>query len=130
MSIWQDHAIESRIREILASVPDRRHHFGRPFLSAYQIAIAFDQRHPQAAALIAKPVGGRHTGRHDSLAKYFANQLSGRIRNGQLPGIEGRYLNGRFLESLRYDNGGETVASSLGRANMSIFRLAPPSTGP
>ena len=63
------------------------------------------------------------TGRHDSLAKYFANQLSRRIRDGSLTGIEGRYLNGRFLESLRYDNEGETVASSLGRANMSMFRL-------
>ena len=125
MSIWQDHSIETRIREILASVPDSGHHFGRPFLSAYQIAIAFDNRHLRAADLIAKRVGGEDTGRHDSLAQYFANQLSRRIRNGELGGIEGRYLNGRFLESLRYENGRETVASSLGRANMSIFRLAP-----
>ena len=130
MSIWQDHSVETHIREILASVPESGHHFGRPFLSAYQIAIAFDQRYPHAAGLIAKPVGGKHTGRHDSLAKYFANQLSRRIRNGELRGIEDRYLNGRFLESLRYDNGGETVASSLGLSNMSIFRLAPPLTEP
>ena len=44
MSIWQDHSIEARFRDILASVPDEGHHFGRPFLSAYQIAIAFDQQ--------------------------------------------------------------------------------------
>ena len=123
MSIWQDQSIESHIREILASVPDDGHHFGRPFLSAYQIAIAFEQRYPQEANLIAKPVGGKDTGRHDSLAEYFANQLSRRIRASNLPGIEGGYLNGQFLESLRYENGQETVASSLGRANMSIFRL-------
>ena len=126
MSIWQDHSIEQRIREILASVPDEGHHFGRPFLSAYQIAIAFEQRYRHQADLIDKPVGGQDTGRHDSLAEYFANQISRRIRDGKLPGIEGRYLNGQFLESLQYDNEGETVASSLGRANMSIFRLAPP----
>ena len=72
MSIWQDHLIETRIREILASVPDDGHHFGRPFLSAYQIAIAFDQRFRHEADLIAKPVGGKDTGRHDSLAEYFA----------------------------------------------------------
>ena len=125
MSIWRTHPIETRIRDILASVPDRGHHFGRPFLSAYQIAIAFDQRFPREAALIAKPVGGRDTGRHDSLAEYFANQLSRRILAGTLSRIEGRFLNGRFLESLEYDNDGETVASSLGQANMSIFRLAP-----
>lgn len=124
MSIWQDHAIERRIREILASVPDEGHHFGRPFLTAYQIAIAFDQRHRREADLIAKPVGGKDTGRHDSLAKYFANQLSRRIRKGTLSGIEGRFLNGQFLRSLEYHNRGETVASSLGQADMAIFRLA------
>lgn len=78
MSICEDHSIESRIREILATVPDDGHHFGRPFLSAYQIAIAFDQRFPRAAALIGKPVGGKDTGRHDSLAS-TCNQLSRHI---------------------------------------------------
>ena len=123
MSIWQRHSIEARIREILDSVPDDGHHFGRPFLSAYQIAIAFDQHHRRQAQLIAKPVGGMHAGRHDSLAKYFANQLSRRIRDGSLTGIEGRYLDGRFLQSLEYRNEGEAVTSSLGRAKMSMFRL-------
>ena len=75
--------------------------------------------------LIAKPVGGKDTGRHDSLTEYFANQLSRRIFAGTLSGIDGRLLNGQFLESLEYHNDGETVASSLGQANMSIFRLAP-----
>ena len=125
MTIWEDHSIESRIREILATVPDDGHHFGRPFLSAYQIAIAFDQRFPREAALIGKPVGGKDTGRHDSLAEYFANQISRHILAGTLSGIEGRFLNGRFLKCLEYDNDGETVASSRGQANMSIFRLSP-----
>ena len=115
----------TRIREIPAFVPDEGHHFGRPFLSAHQIAIAFDQQFQREANLIAKPVGGKDTGRHDSLAKYFANQLSRRIRHGTLPGIEGRFLNGRFLGSLKYKKSGETIASSLGEANLSIFRLTP-----
>ena len=102
-----------------ASVPDRSHHFGRPFLSAYQIAIAFDQRSPREAALIAKLVGGSDTGRHDSLAEYFANQLSRRILASTPSGIEGRFLNGQFLKSLEYDNDGETVASSLGGPKVS-----------
>ena len=130
MPIWQDHSVDTRIREILASVPESGHHFGRPFLSAYQIAIKFDQRYEHIALPIAKPVGGTQTGRYDSLAQYFANQLSQRIRNGELRDIEGRFLNGRFLESLRYDNRGEAVPSSLRQANMSIFRLAPTLTEP
>lgn len=126
MSIWQQHSIESRIRAILASVPHDGHHFGHPFLSAYQIAIAFRQHHPREAEVIAKPVGGGDTGRHDSLAQYFAHQLSRRIRDGELSGIEGRYLNGQFLDRLQYDNHGQLVVSSLGQANMAIFRLGPP----
>lgn len=126
MSIWQQHSIESRIRAILASVPHDGHHFGRPFLSAYQIAIAFAQRYPREANLIAKPIGGGDIGRHDSLAQYFANQLSGRIRDGELSDIEGRYLNGWFLDTLQYDNHGQPIVSSLGQANMAIFRLGPP----
>ena len=125
MSIWKKYSIERRIREILESVHGKKHHFGQPFFSAYQIAIAFDQRFPRKANLIAKAVGGKGTGRHDSLAQYFAKELSRRIRKGNLPGIEGRFLNGEFLKSLEYDNYGKTVVSSLGKANMSIFRLAP-----
>ena len=123
MSIWQDHAVEARIREILASVRCEEHHFGRPFLSAYQIAIAFNRRHPDEADRIAKEVGGKGTGRYDSLAQYFANQLSRRIHDKVLPGIAGAFLNGRFLKSLEYGNESEAVVSSLGTANMSIFRL-------
>ena len=94
MSLWQRHSIEARIHEILVSIPRGDHHFGRPFLSAYQIAITFRQRYPQEADLIAKPVGGRDTGRHDSLTEYFANQFSQRILNDSLPGIEGRFSAG------------------------------------
>ena len=94
MSIWQDHSIEARIRDILAYVPDEEHHFGRPFLSAYQIAIAFDQRFRRKANPIAKPVGGNYAGRHDSLAQCFANQLSRCIRRGTPPRIEGRFSTG------------------------------------
>ena len=107
MSIWQDHPIEARIRDNLASVPYEGHHFGRPFLSTYQFPIAFDQRFRREGNLIAKPVGGKDTGRHDSLAKYFANQLSRRIRHRTLPCMEGRFLNGRFVGSLEYGNGGQ-----------------------
>ena len=125
MSIWRRYSIEARIREILASVPVHRPHFDRPFLTAYQIAIVFEQTHPRDASLIDKPAGGRDTGRCDSLAEYFANQLSRRIKNRTITDIEGRDLNGRFLKCLQFDNRGDTVTSSLGQANMSIFHLAP-----
>ena len=68
MSIWKNHSVELRIREILASVPESEHHFGRPFLSAYQIAIAFDQRYRPA---------GRRSLRPESPQRWLANHNSG-----------------------------------------------------
>ena len=124
MSIWRNYDLENRVRTILASVPFSRLHSDRPFLSGYQIAIAFMQRFPEDADGIAKSVGGVGTGRHDSLAQYFANQLSRRISDCSLIGIERRFLSGRFLSSLEYGNDHETVVSSLGSKNMAVFRLA------
>ena len=124
MSIWDEFSMEARIRHILADVPRRDHHFGRPFLTAYQIAISFEQTYRQDAQHISKRVGGKGTGERDSLARYIANQLSRRLANDALPGIEGRFLNGRFLQSLKYRNLDESVEASTGKRKLSIFRIA------
>ena len=125
MSIWEEFAMESRVREILgAARHNRTHHFGRPFLTAYQIAIAFDEAHPEDRKRIGKPVGGKGTGQKDSLAQYLALQLSRRIRSGEVVGIEGRLLHGEHLRSLEYDSRGKVVKSSSGKADaLSMFRL-------
>ena len=59
MSIWNDYSIELRIRDIL-DVESRRegHHFGRPFLTAYQIAILFAERYQEDLDAIGKEIGG------------------------------------------------------------------------
>ncbi len=44
-SLWEQHNIGDRIIQILREVEDEGHHFGRPFLTAYQLAIEFDNRH-------------------------------------------------------------------------------------
>ena len=127
MSNWQRFSIESRIRKILLDVPPRKsgHHFGRPFLTAYQIAICFAKRYPGDYAAIGKEIGGKATGQKDSLAKYFANQLSRRIKSGALTGIEGRFLNLRHLRTLEFDFRGRCIKSSLGSSSeLSMFRLA------
>ena len=128
MSIWDEFSIESRIRQILDVASrdtsrDKSHHFGRPFLTAYQIAIAFVEAHPKDAERIGKPVGGKGT-RKDSLAQYLAWQLSRRIKSGELSGIEGRFLHRQYLLSLEYDSDAGIVESSLGQASdLSMFRL-------
>lgn len=123
MSIWEDHFIEARIREILATVPIDDHHFGRSFLSPYQIAIEFTERYPEITDQIEKPIGGEDTGQHDSLAQYFANQLSRRINDDPNIGIEGAFLDGRFLTTLEYERADQSVVASLGHQRMSMFRL-------
>jgi hypothetical protein len=48
-SKWQSLDIENRIISILRDTESHQpdHHFGRPFITAYQLAIVFAQRHPQ-----------------------------------------------------------------------------------
>ena len=125
MSIWNDFSIETRIRDIL-DVPPREpgHHFGRPFLTAYQIAICFAERFPDAHALIGRQIGGRRTGSSHSLAQYLARQLSDRIRNDRVTGIEGADLHGTHLKTLEYRSPEGDVESSTGSSSeLSMFRL-------
>ena len=125
MSIWNDFSLEHRIREILDVAGRRKdHHFGRPFLTAYQIAISFAERHRQDMDSIGKQIGGRGTGLSHSLAQYFANQLSRRLSTGRITGIEGRFLHGTHLRTLQYRSPDGDIESSTGTAaDLSMFRL-------
>jgi hypothetical protein len=45
MSVWGEREVERKITDILRETPHQEaHHFGRPYLSAYQLAIAVDRR--------------------------------------------------------------------------------------
>ena len=100
MSIWEDFSIEARVRDIL-DIPPREpgHHFGRPFLTAYQIAISFADRFPDEHDLIGKQIGGRGTGPSHSLAQYLARELSDRIKKGRLTGVDGADLHGTYVDA-------------------------------
>ena len=126
MSLWEDFAFEARIRDILNVEPRREnHHFGRPFLTAYQIAILLAERHPEDIAAIGKQIGGRETGLSHSLAQYVARELSQRIRSRRLVGIKGRFLHGTHLKSLVYRSQHRDIESSTGTSSdLSMFRLA------
>ena len=126
MSIWKKFSVESHIRDILNDVPlpAKGHHFGRPFLTAYQIAITFAERYPKDCAGIGKPIGGKGTGQKDSLAQYLAGQLSRRIKGGKLTGIEGRFIHEAHLNKLEYCSKKGKIESSVGSgADLSMFRL-------
>ena len=126
MTTWEEFSIEARVREIL-DVPPREpgHHYGRPFLTAYQIAISFAERFPTDHGFIGKQIGGKGTGPSQSLAQYLARELSARIRNHRLPGIEGADLHGTHLKKLEYHSREGVLESSTGSSSeLSMFRLA------
>jgi len=127
MSKWQELDIESKITQILRDVPDSasEHHLGRPYLTAYQIAIEFARLYPDDAAQLGFPIGGAGTGQRNSLAQYLAGQLSRNIGAGKLQHIEGGFLSNQHLKDISFDSGTEIIHSSLTNTNftLSMFRL-------
>jgi len=64
MSVWDECEVEGKITYILRETPyQEAHHFGRPYLSAYQLTIAVDRRWPEVRSALGNlSVGGLGTG--------------------------------------------------------------------
>jgi hypothetical protein len=125
MSFWEDNNIGDRINQILLDIEDEGHHFGRPFLTAYQLAIEFASRYPDIVARLGKQVGGAGTGEHTSIAQYLALELSRQIRDNPDYPVEGAFISNRYVRELSYEHNNETITSSLTgtRYSLSMFRL-------
>ena len=125
MSQWNQLDMDAKVTAILdVRSHNLSHHFGRPFLTPYQIAIEFADQFPGETEAIGKPVGGKGTGQQDSLAQYIALELSKGIRDGTIANIEGRFLHRAHLQMLRYRHGTRFVESSSMQAyDLSIYRL-------
>lgn len=127
MSLWQELTIEDKVTQILRDIAEAapEHHLGPPFLTAYQIAIEFANRHPDDAKKLGFPIGGTGIGRRNSLAQYLAGQLSRNIRAEQLTHIEGGFLSNQHLNDISFNTGAETIHSSLTNTGftLSMFRL-------
>lgn len=118
-----------QIEEILRACPEYEdgHHLGRPYMSAYQLAIAFSERHPEHQAVRALPIGGAGTAAHESLAQQIARFLSQSIAQGNSEEIEGAFISHLYMGSLTFNAPGRAPAleTSTLRAKPahSIFRL-------
>lgn len=130
MSIWEQQAVEAAVLEVLREVHLNNptgHHFGRPYLTAYQLAIKVNRVHPQIAAALRVSVGGAGTGTRTSLAQYLARELSQRIK--QSPStyrVEGAFLSNEHVDSVVFrDADGASITSSLSQSgfDLSLFRL-------
>jgi len=128
MSIWEDFGFEKSIREILRSVKPKHqqpdHHFGRPFLTAYQIAIEYKKLYSDKFDQVGKKIGGQGTGEHTSLAQYIARELSQRIKYKKLDGFEGGFISSRHVLEFSFSDQGAKIESSLtdSECGLSMFR--------
>lgn len=125
MSYWEEYNIGDSVNQILVDVEGDSHHFGRPFLTAYQLAIEFDDRHPDIVARLDKQIGGAGIGEHTSLAQYLALELSRQIRDNPDYPVEGAFISNRYVRELSYNHNSEIITSSLTgtQYSLSMFRL-------
>lgn len=122
MSDWEKFSVETLIRQILDTNSKRSAHFGRPYLTAYQIAITIAKQHHNIHVAIDKSIGGKGEGPEQSLAHYIAKQLSDRIKDGRISDIEGGFLLGDHLKTLVYQCSYREVEPST-KSLLSMFRL-------
>jgi hypothetical protein len=124
MKYWQPLGLQQKVLDILdVHSHNRRHHFRRPFLTSYQIAIEFHRRYPQDCVTMGKEVGGRGAGDKHSLSQYFALELSKRIKNGSIGNVQGGFLHRRDLTELTYEDNNRLITSSASGYDLSMFRL-------
>ena len=128
MSIWSDYDVEAKVIDVLGHVHlvNDYHHFGRPYISAYQVAIALDARYPEVAQALGVRIGGVGTGERDSLSQYLARELSRRIKGDPGYPVQGAFMSNEAVHELSYDTPrGERVTSSLTGTgfDLSLFRL-------
>jgi hypothetical protein len=130
MTVWTTHNVEEHVREVLAAVAEGvpGHHFGPPFVTAYQLAIALDREYPAIREALVHELGGEGTGDRHSFAQYIARELSRRINLDRNHPVEGRMLSNADVVAIEYRGpGGEPVRSSLTGSgyDLSMYRLRP-----
>ena len=127
MSDWRIH-FEPEVLRILGSDEfntRKPHHFGRPFVSAYQLAVAFERDNRALCQRLNKVIGEIGEGR-DNLERYLAQQLSSHFKDDPVSyPVEAVWLSGTELPGLLYRyNGEDTLAAPNGEYGAySLFRL-------
>ena len=122
------------LRRVLVNCPEYEagHHLGRPFMSAYQIAIRFAEAYPDNALVRTRPLGGEGTGSAQSLAQQIARFLSQAIARGTAGDIEGGFISHACVDDFCFRHQDRQVrVSGLRTAPAhSIFRVGRASSGP
>ena len=130
MSVWDDHEISDAVVAILSELPMRspNHHFGRPYLTAYQIAIELERRYPAAFVALGNNAGGADSGLPTSVPQRLARELSQRIKHDAGFPVEGADLSTLNISDLNFDrhNGAQLPSSRTRGEPLSMFRSRRP----
>jgi hypothetical protein len=124
-SLWDQHNVTALVRHILATVPaESRHGTGRPFLTAYQIAIEFDRQFPVVTAALGQALGGQGQGPF-ALTTYLARWLPDRIYIRGITDIELGFLSPLHMTRLEFLSGEATMTATTHQAGFAttMFRL-------
>jgi len=126
MAVWTaetETAVRRALEEVTYAEPGREH-LGRPFITAYQLAIKV-RRIDQLVAPELE-VGGEGIGRHQSLAQFLARELSQRIKRDESYFVEGAQLSSAAMTAMTFRHPeGRVISNSLISAgyDTSMFRL-------
>jgi hypothetical protein len=121
---WDEFEVLDKVREALAEVEAPANGSGRPYLTAYQLAIRVDRAHPDLKDHFGGTVGGAGIGQHNSMVQYLAGQLT-QLAGGDVR-IERVALSNDGVASMTFKatGGGEIANSLLGTEYpTSLFRL-------
>jgi hypothetical protein len=124
VSKWDQHNLTGLFRDILRSVPpEPTYGVGRSFLTTYQLAVEFNNRHPQVIAALGQSIGGQGQGPY-AFTTYVAKELARRAGTADAPDIELRFLAPLHLSNLECDNNGEPMTATTPQAgwNTTMFR--------
>lgn len=117
--------MDEKVVEVLSGIayyePD--HHFGRPFLTANQLAVLVKAMHTETFRLFGHPIGGRGSRGCYSFTCYLAGQLSQKVRNRAIPS-NGWVLSNQHLVGIEFDDAGVPITSSSTNSQFdpSMFR--------
>jgi hypothetical protein len=121
---WDELNVLDKVHEALAEVKAPDNGSGRPYLTAYQLAIKVDRAHPDLKHHFGGAVGGAGIGQHNSLTEYLAGRLT-QLAGGDFP-IERVSLSNVDVATMTFKatGGGEITNSLLGTEYpTSLFRL-------
>ncbi|MDX8145956.1 hypothetical protein SK854_27865 [Lentzea sp. BCCO 10_0061] len=119
MSKWDEH-------DLLPKVTAALRQDGRPYMTAYQLAIKLERAHPGLAENLGMPLGGAGIGSRNSLAQYLGSELARRSKRlGESFPVEHAYFSRYELREISFGTGVVSSVTDSGYDH-SIFRWRGP----